>query len=106
MPTKRKCVKRCRRRRVGRGATGQKILSWLRGVNKKLRSSKFLSRAGKAYSTSGLPGSMYVGKAGEIAGKLGYGRRRGRKAMGLTLAGNGRRGGMKCGRGRSMTMQY
>lgn len=86
---KKRCATRCRRRPMkGRGINSQKVLNWLKKVNTKLRSSKFLSRAGKSYGQSGLPGAIYAGKVGEVASKFGYGRRR-RRGGALRLAGGG-----------------
>jgi hypothetical protein len=75
MPSKRssprKAAVRRPRRRSGRG----KVLDWLKKAEKSLRGSKFISRLGKAYGESGLPGSIYADKVSGVARKMGYGKR-------------------------------
>lgn len=60
-------------------------MDFLKKANRWLRKSKIISKVGRALGDSGIP---YASKIGDIAGKLGYGRRRGGA---LRLAGAGRR---------------
>ena len=86
MPSKRSSprkVARRPRRRSGRG----KVLDWLKKAERSLRGSKFLSKLGKSYGESGLPGSMYADKVGGVFGKMGYGKRS-TKALSLAKRAN------------------
>ena len=71
-----------KRRIQGKG----KIRNWLKKANKALKKYKVLSRAGKLYGKTPLPGAYYAGKLGDVASRLGYGRK---KANGVRLSGNG-----------------
>ena len=82
MPRKTKSrTLRTRRRMRGHG----KIIDWFKRAAATLRKNKTLSRLGSAYGSSGLPGSSYASKIGGVAAKMGYGRRR--RGRGLGLAG-------------------
>ena len=81
--------KMSKRRIQGKG----KIRNWLKKANAALKKYKVLSRAGKLYGKTPLPGSYYAGRLGDMAGRLGYGRKKGRGVRlagdGVGLAGNG-----------------
>ena len=62
--------------RLAGGARGKRIVSFLKKAHNFIKKHKILSRGAKAYSMTGLPFGGHVGKAGSVAGKLGYGRRR------------------------------
>ena len=87
--------KMSKRRIQGKG----KIRNWLKKANKALRKYKVLSRAGKLYGKTPLPGAYYAGRLGDMAGRLGYGRKK--KGLGTTLAGNG----VRLSRGNGIGMQ-
>jgi hypothetical protein len=82
------------RRRVKRGGS---IMSWLKSANRFLKKHKVLSKAGSLISKTGLPYASKIGKAGQMAGVLGYGLTptggtyRRRRGGALRLAGAGRR---------------
>jgi hypothetical protein len=66
----------------GSGSKMDKFRSFigkLKKVNSMMRKHKVLSRAGSMYGKTSLPYAKNVGKAGEVAGKFGYGRRRRRR---------------------------
>jgi hypothetical protein len=94
MPAKKKGVSVAAVRRIAKSEakkavkaqSGGKIT--LRGINNFLRKHKILSKGAAALSSLGVP---YVGAAGTVAGKFGYGRRRGGA---LRLAGSSRGAGM------------
>ncbi len=71
-------TRRHKRRQVG-GRKGKKIKRTLRKLNRGLKKTKVISRAGKALGNMGVP---YASKIGSVAGQLGYGRKkRGHGAM-------------------------
>ena len=81
MPARRSSRKVGRRRKMRGGS----ILGFLGKANNFLRSSKLVSTVGSALGAAGLP---FASQIGSVAGRLGYGRKRG---YGLNLAGAGMR---------------
>ena len=88
-----------RRRLAGRG-----IMDFAKNVHGFLKKTGAVSKIGNALSMAGVP---YAGQIANVAGKLGYGRRRRyrRRAVGsgLSLAGQGRR---RMHRMRALPMMY
>ena len=62
-------------RLAGGGGRADRILKFLKKANTFLRKNKLLSRGAHAYSKSNLGYAKQVGRAGEYAGRLGYGRK-------------------------------
>lgn len=90
------------------GSLWGSISKGLRSMARFAKKHKVLSRGAKVYSMTGLPYGGYVSKAGRVAGKAGYGKKRkvGRprkcgckkKGGGLTRGGGGLKrsgGGLK-----------
>ena len=77
MPRKstRKGSRKSRKTRRGRG----KVTDWLRKANDWLRKTKVVSKVANSLGSVGVP---YAGAVGNVADKLGYGRRRSRKHYG------------------------
>lgn len=88
-----------RRRLAGRG-----ILDFAKNVHGFLKKTGAVSKIGNALSMAGVP---YAGQIANVAGKLGYGRRRRYRrrhvGSGLSLAGQGRR---RMHRMRALPMMY
>ena len=82
------------RKMKGRG----KFKQFLGKANDFLKKSQILSKLGNMYSKVGqvlpLPYAGTVGTAANVAGKMGYGRRRMRRGTGLRVAGGSVRRGM------------
>jgi hypothetical protein len=66
----------CRR---GMGRRGGSFVGFLKKAHSWIKKNKVLSTLGRAYGSTGLPFAQQIGKAGGIAGTLGYGRRRRRR---------------------------
>lgn len=81
---------------VRKRVRGGSLRDFFNRANEFLQKHKVLSRLAKGYSTLPLPFASQVGKVGEVAGSLGYGRRRrGRPRYGSALRPAGMRyGGM------------
>lgn len=88
-----------RRRLAGRG-----VMDFARNVHGFLKKTGAVSKIGNALSMAGVP---YAGQIANVAGKLGYGRRRRYRrrtvGSGLSLAGQGRRGMRRM---RALPMMY
>jgi hypothetical protein len=82
MPTRKKGHGR-RRRMRGRG-----FMDFIGKANSFLKNSKLISTVGSALGAAGVP---YAGQIAGVAGKLGYGRPRRHRGLGLHLAGGYRR---------------
>ena len=70
--------RRVRKRKQG----GDGLMDVLKKANNFLKKTKIISTLGNAYATTGAPGSSVVGRAGALAGNLGYGKKRKRKRGG------------------------
>lgn len=62
-----------RRHRKRQAGGNRKIKRTLQKLNRGLKKTKIISRAGKALGAVGVP---YASKIGSVAGQLGYGRKR------------------------------
>jgi hypothetical protein len=58
------------------GARAQRLKKWASKANAWLKKTKLISRATKGYNAMGLPYGGIVGKVGNVASVLGYGRRK------------------------------
>lgn len=65
------------RRRTQRGGAFLKdVHKFLKKTDQSLKKSKFISKVANALNDEGVP---FAAQVGRVAGKLGYGKRRGRK---------------------------
>lgn len=64
------------KRRVRRKQGGDGFMDVLKKANNFLKKTKIISTIGKAYGATGAPGAAIVGRVGNTAGALGYGKRR------------------------------
>ena len=80
MPKKRTMVRRKTRRMRGGKKTG--LFGWLSRAHDFIKKHKIISRVGKLYGMTGLPGAAPVGLAATAASTLGYGKYRSNQVMG------------------------
>ena len=75
-----KMVRRKTRRMRGGRKTG--LFGWLSKAHDFIKKHKIISRVGKLYGMTGLPGAAPVGLAATAASTLGYGKYRSNQVMG------------------------